>query len=180
MSTRAYHRGYTLIELIVSVALFSIVMLIVGVAFLALISLDRTARATNDVATNLSYVVDSMERSIRTGTTYSCASGGDCWPTPSSSFTFTDADGRIVDYRLLVTATRGQVEQRISGGTWVPLTDPRIDVENLSFYARGTLAGDQVQPTVYFTLRGTITPDARSTPIEFVVESGATQRLIDI
>ena len=167
------HRGYTLIELIVSVAIFSIVMLVAGAAFLSLISLDRKARATNDVVSNLSYVVDSMERSIRTGTSYTASSGTD-------TFSYTDANGRIVSYHLKVTGSLGQVEQKIDTGAWSALTDPRVDVESLVFYPVGTVAGDAVQPTVTFTLRGIITPDPQSAPIEFVIESGATQRLIDI
>jgi len=180
MRTRIYIRGYTLIELIVSVALFSIVMLVAGTAFLALISLDRKARATNDVVTNLSYVVDSMERSIRTGTTYNCGGIGDCWTTPRSSFSFLDSENRTIEYRLLVTGSKGQIQQRINGGSWAPLTDPRVDVELLSFYARGTTPGDSVQPTVVLVLRGSLRPDPLSDPVEFVIESGATQRLIDI
>jgi prepilin-type N-terminal cleavage/methylation domain-containing protein len=177
--TPIHHRGYTLVELIVSVAIFSIVMLVVGAAFLALINLDRQARATGDVTTNLSYVIESMERSIRTGTNYNCGGVGDCWPGGRNSFSFTDAEGRVVSYSLVVTATKGQVYQCVSGAC-LALTDPRIDVENLIFTARGTTMGDTVQPTVVITVRGIVKPDSRSAPVEFVIESGATQRLIDI
>lgn len=168
---QSHTRGYTLVELIVSVAIFSIVMLIAGAAFLALINLDRQARTTNDLATNLSYVIDSMERSIRTGTAYSAVSGG-------SSFSFTDAQNRNVSYQL----SNGQIQQRgvADLNTWIGLTDPRVTVTHLSFYSRGTVASDSTQPMVLFTVRGTLKPDAASAPIQFVIGSGATQRLIDI
>jgi prepilin-type N-terminal cleavage/methylation domain-containing protein len=179
MTTNAPYRGYTLIELIVSVAIFSIVMLVAGAAFLALISLDRKARATNDVVTNLSYVIDSMERSVRTGTNYSCGGSGDCWATPRDSLSFTDANGRAVSYARVASGSTGYVRQCISG-TCTQLTDPRINVARLDFYARGTAAGDPVQPMVVFVIRGVITPDATGVPVEFVTESAATQRLIDI
>ena len=165
-------RGYTLVELIVSVAILSVVMIVAGAAFLAVISLDRKARATNDLVSNLSYVVDSMERSIRTGTVYSAASG--------STFSYTDANGRIISYRLTLTGTMGQVEQRIDSGSWTALTDPRVDIETLTFYPSGTVAGDPSQPTVTIVIRGKMKPDAQSADIEFVIESSATQRLIDI
>jgi prepilin-type N-terminal cleavage/methylation domain-containing protein len=176
MTTHKNQRGYTLIELIVSVAIFSVVMLVAGTAFLSLISLDRKARATNDLVSNLSYVVDSMERSIRTGTLYSSASG-------ASTFSYTDANGRIISYRLTVNGTQGQIEQRIDSGTWSALTDPLIDVENLTFYPSGTAlgsTGDKLQPTVTIIIRGKMKPDSQSPEIEFVIESSATQRLIDI
>lgn len=172
MTTCRNQRGYTLIELIVSVAIFSVVMLIAGAAFLSVISLDRKARATNDLVSNLSYVVDSMERSIRTGTAYHSSPGTDFW--------FTDANGRFIQYRLTVNGTQGQIEQRIDSGAWNALTDPRVDVENLTFYPSGTVPGDPAQPTVIITIRGLMKPDASSANIEFVIESAATQRLIDI
>ena len=172
-------RGYTLVELIVSVAVFTVVMLVAGAAFLTLINLDRKARATNDVVTNLSYVVDSMERSIRTGTEYSCGGIGDCWSTPRDNFSFDDADGRTVSYGRAVLGGKGYVQQCING-TCVQLTDPRIDVSRLDFYVRGSVIGDSVQPFVIFVIRGTLTPDPRSAPVEFVTESAATQRLIDL
>lgn len=175
--TQGCLRGYTLIELIVSVALFSIVMLIATAAFLKVIQLDRQARATNDVVTNLSYVVDSMARSVRTGSEYVCGTG-DCESTPRDTFTFTDADGRSVSYGR----NGGSVEQCIDG-TCMPITDPRITVGTLAFYARGTASGqsgDVSQPFVVFTLHGSIVPDSSSAPIEFTIESAASQRLIDI
>lgn len=181
MTTQRNQRGYTLIELIVSIAVFSIVMLVTGAAFLALISLDRKARATNDLVTNLSYVVDSMERSIRTGTAYSSTAASSC-------FSFTDANGILVSYRLWVTSSTGfgQVERRTgtfgacTTGTWIGITDPRIDVENLYFYPSGTSSSDSIQPNVIFTMRGRIKPDSQAADIQFVIESSATQRVIDI
>lgn len=166
-------RGFTLVELIVSVALFSVVMLIAGAAFLTLIDLDRRARATNDVVTNLSYVTDAMARSIRTGTDYNCG-GGDC-PTGRDSFSFVDADGRNVSYARSGTSVRQCI-----GSNCMAITDPRVQVQRLDFYVRGTSATDSRQPTVIFTLRGTITPAPNAQTVEFVIESAATQRLIDL
>lgn len=176
MRTNLPQRGYTLIELIVSVALFSVVMLIAGAAFLSLINLDRQARATNDVVTNLSYVVESMERSIRTGTDYTATTGG-------TSFSFKDGEGRDVTYSRQVRGGKGYVQQCIEGTVCAPLTDPRVDIRTLAFYSRGTLpksAGDEMQPMVIFVLHGVIAADARGTTVEFRAESAATQRLIDL
>jgi len=169
------HRGYTLIELIVSVAIFSMVMLLATAALLTLIDLDRRARATNDVVTNLSYVVDSMARSIRTGTDYSCGSaGGDC-PTGRSSFSFTDYDGREVSYQM----SGGTIGQCI-GSTCSTLTDPRITIDTFTFYVIGSTRGDGVQPRTLFTISGSLRPHPTDDLVKFTIESSATQRLIDI
>ena len=179
------HRGYTLVELIVSVAIFSVVMLVATAAFLTMISLDRQARATNDVVTNLSYVTDTMARALRTGEAYSCGGVGDC-STPRSSITFTDSESRSVTYSRVTNpnnSSYGSIQQCI-GSTCMVVTDPRVNVELLSFYVAGSVAkqtnGDTRQPTVIFTVEGSVKPDARSNPIEFVIESGATQRIIDL
>jgi type II secretory pathway pseudopilin PulG len=176
MSTRQLHRGYTLIE----VGIFSIVMLVATAAFLTLIELDRRARATNDVVTNLSYVVDSMARSVRTGTLYDCSTAGgatDC-AGGANSFNFRDSDGRTVSYEMLGSSVR----QCVSDICMV-LTDPRVTVDALAFYVYGTATlaqGNVEQPTVTFIVQGYVRPSPSADPIEFTIESSATQRLIDL
>jgi prepilin-type N-terminal cleavage/methylation domain-containing protein len=167
-------RGYTLVELIVSVAIFSIVMLVVSASFLWLINLDRQARATNDVVANLNFVVDTMERSIRTGTNYYNTWDG-------SYFSFTDAIGRTIEYQLSGT----QIQERIAGGSWTTLTDPRVRITYLRFYAldystNGVAAGNKYQPMVVFAMQGTVVANPRVTPVTFVIQSAAAQRLIDL
>ena len=76
--TQTESRGFTLLEMMVSVAVFSVVMVIVAAAYLNLLSLDREARATSDAADSLSFVVDTISaRTIRTGTTYQCGGVGE-------------------------------------------------------------------------------------------------------
>ena len=170
-------RGYTLLELIVSIGLFSIVMLVVTSAYLALISMDREARATNELVANLSFATESMMRNIRTGTAYSCGSGnGSC-----TQFSFLDSQGQSMTYRLKSNNTIGQC----SGGSTcvdasaIPLTDTRITIQALTFYVRGVGTSDVQQPQVTVTIKGTMATDAGKTT-SFNIESSATQRLIEL
>lgn len=185
-------RGFTLLELIVSVGLFTIVVTIVMGAYLQLISLDRKARATNDLVANFSFVVDSMSRSIRTGTDYRCQGGTNC-ATGGQYFEFTDESCRRVRYILRSDNTIGQCVGAVppsgcspatlstcSATTATPLTDPRVAVQNMTFYTQGVGTSDVLQPRVIFTLTGRITPDSNSAPINFTLEGAATQRLIEI
>ncbi|MDB5190225.1 MAG: putative Type pilus pilin [Parcubacteria group bacterium] len=171
-------RGFTLVELIVSIGLFIIVLTIVASAYLSLISLNRKARATNDLVSNLSYVVEAMSRTIRTGTNYQCGGlgGTNCATFGNSTFSFTDDQTRPVTFSL----AGGAINQSIAFGTPDILTDPRITITNLKFYVQGVGSGDQMQPRVLFTMSGTITPDANSAAISFTIESSATQRLIEL
>lgn len=185
-------RGFTLVELIVSIGLFTIVVTIAMSAYLALISLDRKARATNDLVSNLSFVMESMSRNIRTGTVYACGgygSGPNCWGGGGSSvFYFVDETPQSVTYRRTVLNGIGGVG--VCTGTTVcndsnatPLTDPRINITNLTFYTDGVGTSAPYatkQPRVLFTVTGTITPDPTSLPITFTIEGGSTERLIEL
>jgi prepilin-type N-terminal cleavage/methylation domain-containing protein len=65
-------QGFTLIEMIVSVAIFSIVATITVGALLILISTNQQLQTEQNIMTNLSFALDSMTREIRTGTNYYC------------------------------------------------------------------------------------------------------------
>lgn len=185
-------RGFTLVELIVSVALFTIVVTISVGAYLSLISLDRKARATNDLVSNLSFVVGSMARSIRTGTHYQCGSGTNC-VNGGTYFSFTNESCQSVMYVLKTNGTVGECigpsdttgqcsPSRVTctDSSAVTLTDPRIQITNLMFYAQGIGLNDGTQPHTTFTLSGSITPDTNTDPVTFTIEGGAAQRIIDL
>jgi prepilin-type N-terminal cleavage/methylation domain-containing protein len=65
--------GFTLIEVIVSLALFSVVITIAVGALLILIASNRQLQNEQSVLSNLSFALDSMTREIRTGSNYYCA-----------------------------------------------------------------------------------------------------------
>ena len=162
--------GYTLVELIVSIALFSIVMLIVMAAYLAIISLDRQARAGSQLVSSLSFALDSMSRTIRTGTGYT---GG------GTTFSFTDSTGQAVTYRLGPGTQKSIAQCMGTGCTDVTLTDPKITITTLNFIVRGAASSDGVQPQVTIIAKGTMQTDAGRTT-SFSIQTGATQRLIDL
>lgn len=173
MSTLRTHRGYTLLEMIVSVGIFSVVMLVATAAYLTLIHLDRQSRATTDVMSNLSFAVDSMSRAIRTGSDY-CVAG-----CTSSRFSFIDSEGR----RIVYAYTGGTITQQVESGAPAAIVDSRITVpsDGLRFYRWGTAPGAaDGQPRITFVIKGSVVPEPGAAPVTFVVQSGATQRLIDL
>lgn len=64
--------GFTLIEMIVSLAIFSIIVTITIGALLVLIASNQKLQGEQSVMTNLAFAMDSMTREIRTGTNYYC------------------------------------------------------------------------------------------------------------
>lgn len=186
-------RGYTLLEMTVAIGLFSLVMLLATGAFLKFISLDRKARNLNDVSNNLSFAVDSMSRSIRTGKNYQCGGvgqGPNCWGLNAgkSTFSFTDDQGRIVTYLLKTDGSIGRcalTSGSCTASNAVPLTDPRVIIQGLTFYTRGvgttTGSGNEyLQPYVLFTIHGYMRPDANAATVDFTIETQANQRLIEL
>lgn len=179
-------RGYSLLELIVSLGLFSVVMLVVLAAYITLISLDRQARASNQLAASLSFATESMARSIRTGTRYSCNGVADqnCNAPGGASFSFLNSQGEVIGYRVKSDGSIGQCSLSYLGQTCldanaIALTDPRISITSLRFIVRGVGSSDVYQPYVTISIAGTMTTDAGETA-DFSIQTGATQRFIDI
>lgn len=69
-----YKLGFSLVEMIVALAVFAVVITISIGALLMLIATNQQLQAKQSVMTNLSFALDSMTREIRTGTSYFCAS----------------------------------------------------------------------------------------------------------
>src|SRR3989344_9208579 len=64
--------GFTLIEMIVSIALFAVVMTVAVGALLSLTGANEKAQAPQSVMNNLNISLDSMVRNIRMGRDYRC------------------------------------------------------------------------------------------------------------
>ncbi len=191
MTSPASSRGFTLIELIVSVGLFAIVMLVATSAYLTLIRLDRRARATNQVVNNLSFAMDAMVRGIRTGSGYRCINGspdaqGNSTTGACTQFYYTDSNlavnNNVVTYFLNGTNVLRNEGSSFSTtvNTASLLTDPAITISSLVFYVRGAGTANNEQPQVLFTLKGSLPADSNGQTTTFSIEQGATARVIDL
>ena len=174
-------RGYTLIELVVAVGLFALVMTLAAGAYLLMVDLSRQAQGISTGIDNLSFVLETMTRSIRTGTSYSCGSfGGDC-SGGADRFSFKDASGVDITYAYGLQ-TDGLTGAIAKNGN-VILTDPSVSVSSLTFYVSGTgtvAANDFAQPYVTIVVSGTVSSGPRKTSQAFTVETSATMRGIDL
>ena len=201
-------KGFTLIETLVSVAVFSVVMVVTLGALLALSSASRKAQAISAAVNNISFALDSMTRAIRTGTQYHCGTGGtltspaDC-PTPPGDtyFTFLDTNGNQVAYCVANAVLYRYVGSPGSPPTtcdtttgFVPLTSPEISIANFAFYVVGSVAtggGDTIQPKVTILLSGYEATKGKAPTIAscntgeivcaiFNLQTSVTQRIYDI
>lgn len=190
-------KGFTLIELIVAVAIFSIVMTLALGALLSMSESDRRAQALKSVINNLNFSLDSMSRTIRTGTTYNCDVAGlnlsvplttpdDCTSPAASSFAFRSAGGQNVAYQLetsnaslcgQATGAVGCITRSVAGGAYAPLTSPEVRVTRLDFYVIGAESAN-IQPKVTIIMSGTVSVSGVASS-DFTLQTSVTQRLYD-
>lgn len=194
-------KGFTLIEVLVSVAIFSVVMVVALGALLSMSVSNRKAETIKSVINNLNFSLDSMARAIRTGSNYHCGSSGtlttpqDCTVTGANYITFLSAGGQQTYYRLDTNASVcgqpsgpvGCISRSTDGTTWLAITAPEVIVRDLStsnsylFYVKGSVpqsSGDTFQPKVNMTLAGYVQVSVSQTS-PFNLQTSVTQRVYD-
>jgi prepilin-type N-terminal cleavage/methylation domain-containing protein len=68
-------KGFTLVEMIVSLAVFSVVAVVALTALMSIMAANRKAQTLQSAITNLSYAMESLSREMRVGTKYYCDEG---------------------------------------------------------------------------------------------------------
>ncbi len=147
-------------------------MMLASGAYLVMIGAHRQTQAIATGIDNLSFVLESMTRSIRTGRSYS--------QVGTSRFSFTDQGGCIITYDIL----GGRIVQSESGTgcpflSSVPLTSPSLTISSLAFSYWNTPPGDDFQPHVIIIVSGTVSSGPGKTE-PFTVETSATMRGTDL
>jgi prepilin-type N-terminal cleavage/methylation domain-containing protein len=172
--------GFTLVEVIVSLAIFAVVVTVAMVGLLTVLDASRQARAGAETVDNLNFVVDDMIRRIRTGYDFDCAGGGDCLNGDDEfSFNASSVSGEgnpKITYKLGTAANaNGQIQRSIQGGA-VGLTSPAVNVTNLTFYVTGTGTGDNEQSRVMILIEAEVSES--DTLAKFSLQTTVTQRLL--
>lgn len=174
-------KGFTLIEIIVALGIFSIVALVSVSSLLAMTNAQKKARAIQASVDNLRFAVEVMSKNIRTGRLYFCDSfiptipftARDC-TSGNSTITFIDALGDVISYKY--DLADGQVDRFIGGTNPVPITAEELVVE-MSFFVTGSNLGDDKQPLITIVMKGAAgTGRARST---FNIQTTVTQRRVE-
>ena len=139
-------KGFTLIEMIVAIAIFSIVMVVSTSTLLTLFNSYKASHALESVLDNLSSALDTMSRNTRFGSNYACGHGSNCKNTGDTAFSFLPySGGAAVVYELY----NGAIWQ-CSGSTAISspsaangctaITAPDVHVTQLAFYVDTTNA----------------------------------------
>ncbi len=196
-----YHKGFTLIEMLVAVGLFIVIMTLALGALLTLIAADRRAEDLQSSIDNVSFALDSISRAIRTGSNYHCGypsvtfntikgNTQDCSSTGATYFAFIASDDSLVEYQLGTnsvpcTAQACSIYQQITPvngqpSGFLPMTSPNVLINNGSpiFYVVGSTLGDTLQPKVTILIHGSVLGSATPNAV-FNLQTSVTQRLYD-
>lgn len=157
-------RGFTLIEIMVAVSLFSIVAVIVTGALITTSDVNRKAQAIKLAMDNVAFAMDSMVFNLREGVNYGCidALGDDNTPSfvglgitcaagGKSGIIFVSQRigltfGKKIIYRFKEIGGLGkiQIASELSS-RYIDLTSPEVDINSLTFYVPG---GGKVRGTI--------------------------------
>jgi len=194
---RSKAHGFTIVEMLVAMSIFTIVMTVSIGTLIAVIRAGAAAEENQALTAHISFVLDIMTRKIRTGYNYYCAndveqgsylylSTNDC-SNGASELAFTDGKtGNRVGYRF--NATDNSIEQRIdeweggstyTAGSWTAITSGTVVIEDLTFVLEDSTPGDDYQPRVRVLLQGTPSADQRE-DFSFHIQTTVASRSIDL
>jgi prepilin-type N-terminal cleavage/methylation domain-containing protein len=174
------NNGFTLIELMVSISIFSIITLTATGSFLITLNAARKARALSFAMDNVNYAMESMTRSIRMGTNYTCGSGTfslaystgspNCAGGNYITFTPQNRPGERVGYMLV----SGVLNRYDNSNTGVRIVAPNVRIDAFRLNVRGALPGEAIQPSVYIVMKGSVMVKGVAQP--FTLQTMASQR----
>lgn len=173
------NKGFTLIEIIVSVAIFVIVMVIAIGAVLSAVDANRKAQSVNVVINNLNLAVESMVRDLRTGKNYATVSG--C-VSSDACISFEDRLGRTIEYSLITPSQDNRyIEKNVvtAGNDYDEgrITSKEVLVEEAEFKLVGDSTNDGPE-RILVRLKGYAgTGKTRS---DFNIQTVITSRTLDI
>lgn len=157
--------GYTLLEAIVAIGIFSIVSLMAVGATITMLGAYNRTQATQVVVDTLNFSVEAMTRDVRFGKEYQSRTGG------GIDVTFVEPDGtqQIISYYL----QSGRL-QREAGGTRVPVTPESVTISDFDVYVTGESTTDTIHPKATFVISGEF--NLGSAVTEFSLQSTVSQR----
>lgn len=148
--------GFTLIELIASVLIFSVLMVVFGSVFVFSLNAQKRAFNVQQVVDNANFIFDSMAKEIRVAEILSPNTNSNCLDS-STSQPVTRLDfNHPVNGQITYTLVGTDLHRIIGGTTDTVLNSSSVEFTRLEFCIIGNTLGDGLQPRI------TIKASARS------------------
>ncbi|MFA6416340.1 MAG: prepilin-type N-terminal cleavage/methylation domain-containing protein [Candidatus Paceibacterota bacterium] len=145
-------KGFTLVEVMVSVSIFLIVAFVVTSVFITALGAYRKSKQISLLVDNVNYAMERMVLNLREGTGYNITNGG-------SDIAFMSSEGISMGYKL----SGSNKIQECKNSECIDLTEQSIGIEKLSFEQSESDAG--LPPVVRINALGKITTSTFSTSI---------------
>ncbi len=201
------NKGFTLIEIIVSLAIFSIVALVAVGALIKIVDANKKAQSLKTAINNINYALESMSRDIRAGTNYYCVSTnftlGNNASLPSkngcqaldktwviafySSKEKSNGAGgfcHLVYVYRFANETIEKAEQKncgdpIDNSSFYPIISDNITFEHAVATLNVSSVTDDIQSYVFFHLKGYSGSGKESVQTSFDIQTSISQNLSD-
>lgn len=137
-------KGFTLVEMLVTIAIFSIVVSTTIGFFLSAVRAQRKNFANQEILDQISYVLEYMGRALRMANkdlTGSCISSGYNYYQIPNGIKFLDSEGNCTEYYL----ENNQLKKKIGTEIW-QLTSPKIKINQFKINLLGQSQQDNLQP----------------------------------
>ncbi|MEK7586017.1 MAG: type II secretion system protein [Patescibacteria group bacterium] len=178
--------GFTLVEIMVATSIFMVIMIVALGALITSSDTAKKAQALRTAMDNVSFAMESMTRSLRMGTNYTCgntvsldgSSPTDC-PSGAGAVAFVPYSGlgvlpRTVAYKLNQRADNTFALQRCNP-TCLDMVSSDVNVDYLKFFLNGSSSTlDTIQPSISILIRGTVTIKGQGTV--FAIQTSVSQR----
>jgi len=194
LSTFDFHlnRGFTLIEMMVALSLFTVVITVSLGSLLSIIDANKKSQAIQSLMTNLNFVMDDISRNARVGSNYHCSDATNALdvtmvrncPSGDTLFAFEPTRGNPssptdqVVYRFVNSGT-GIEKSSDGGSSFVKITSSNITLDQMKFFVVGALSGDSQQPRVVIVMKGVAGVEDKI-KTNFNIQTTITQRILDI
>ncbi len=118
------NKGFTLLEMIVSMGIFTIVAVIAVGSLVRISSLNRQAQSLQAATNNINYILESMSREMRVGSTYHCANGA-VYNGNRLDLAFRECDNNSGDKGILFTSSNLDINGcNLVYGYWIKQDPP--------------------------------------------------------
>lgn len=134
--------GFTLIELMVALGIFSVIMAVTTGGFIRVLKTQRQSADFAFVNNTLSVALEQMSKEIRTGKNFT-VNGAPC--PPNSSLSFVNAKGKNVIYFLDNKVVRRSENTAMDCSQGDEITGSKVSVEYLIFIIRPDPSGSYPQ-----------------------------------
>lgn len=191
-------KGFTLIEMLIAVAIFALVLLVAMGAILTIIDANRKSRTLTTVMNNVTFMLDNLTRTVKSGTNMERFNGGGGLRVCAIDLGQNDPEGFTREYIFYRHNTTDKTIERCvvptnscdsapsSCSGYSPLLSDDVVINDLNFevIADGSVLTDPAedeagrQPRVLITVDGVVTENRVES--DFSLQTTVTQRRLNI